>query len=262
MRRGFTLAEMLVVSAIIAMLIAILLPNARKAMRQARSTVCKANLYEVNQALTIYSHNNDDWLPLVDDGMLRSRSPWASRLFADNPAGRASLICPSDPWAPVLRNNLLAGAITDSDNSSYGINDFIASSPGTFLANLGRYHPKRPNDTILLADMGPDFAASAAGSPSAGSRNHGRISVDDGYIPTSPLIEPWLTPRHVIGINILTVGGSVRSVNTEPVLARKVKSYYPQCASQYCTLCVGLNMPHYSFAESSAFWWTGPTPMQ
>lgn len=264
-RCAFTLVEMLVVSAIITILVAVLVPNARRAIRQARSTVCKANLYEVNQALAIYANNYNEWLPLVDEGALRSRSSWAARLFSDNPAGRAALICPSDPWAPVLRKNLLASAVLDSENSSYGINDFIASSPNTFLANLARYRPQRPNDTILLADMGPDNLATTLPGAGSSTRNYGRLSVDDGYVPASPpttTIDPWLTPRHGTGINVLTLGGSVREVNTRPPLSRKVQSYYPHCAAQYCTLCVGLDMPHYSFAESQAFWWTGPVPVQ
>lgn len=263
-RSAFTLAELLVVTAIIAILVAILLPNARHAVRQARSTVCKANLYEVNKAIAIYANNNNDWLPLVDEGAARSRSPWSARLFGDNMAGRTSLICPSDPWAQVLRNNLIAAPELTNENSSYGINDFIASSPGTFLANLGRYRPRRPADTILLADMGPDNINSVRTPAGSSPRSHGRLEVDDGYSPASPNTQThvWLTPRHVKGINVLTIAGNVREINIEPALMRKIESYYPQCAAQFCTLCVSLVMPHYSFAESQAFWWTGPVPTQ
>jgi type II secretory pathway pseudopilin PulG len=266
---AFTLVELLVVVAIIVLLLGMLLPQLRRSIVQARSTVCKANLHDLGHSLQMYRMENLGWLPVPDDPRIRSATSWASAVFRDQPSGRWTLVCPSDSWSPLLRRNLAFGVPDYADTSSYGMNDFILSSPQSMLANLDIFKPRRPAETILLADMGPDTMIANIenydGRRRANSRNLGRLEVDDGYTPGTPaqvLPQPWLTPRHGHTINVLTVSGVVRSVVTDQALGRRIQSYYPNCAAQFCTLCIGLQMqmPHYSFAESQAFWWTGPVP--
>jgi type II secretion system protein G len=52
--RGFTLIEMMIVVAIIAILVAILVPNFMRARAQAQSAACEANLKEIATALELY----------------------------------------------------------------------------------------------------------------------------------------------------------------------------------------------------------------
>ena len=49
-RRGFTLLEVLIVVAIVALLLAILLPTFSRARRQTRKTLCKAYQYQLTFA--------------------------------------------------------------------------------------------------------------------------------------------------------------------------------------------------------------------
>ncbi|MCH8913991.1 MAG: prepilin-type N-terminal cleavage/methylation domain-containing protein, partial [Planctomycetes bacterium] len=61
--KGFTLIEMLVVVAIIALLIAILLPSLSKARELARQTICGTNMKEIGTTFYIYQSDNLDDFP-------------------------------------------------------------------------------------------------------------------------------------------------------------------------------------------------------
>jgi len=63
-RRAFTLIELLVVVAIIALLIAILLPSLGKAREQTRRTICGTNLKGQGLAFAIYAGQYNDRLPV------------------------------------------------------------------------------------------------------------------------------------------------------------------------------------------------------
>jgi prepilin-type N-terminal cleavage/methylation domain-containing protein len=62
-RSAFTLIEVLVVVAIIALLVAILLPSLAKARDQARRAVCASNLHTQHIAMRSYAGDNHDFLP-------------------------------------------------------------------------------------------------------------------------------------------------------------------------------------------------------
>ncbi len=61
--KGFTLVELLVVVAIIALLVSILLPSLGMAKEAARRVTCSANLRNLGLAANFYASENDDWLP-------------------------------------------------------------------------------------------------------------------------------------------------------------------------------------------------------
>jgi prepilin-type N-terminal cleavage/methylation domain-containing protein/prepilin-type processing-associated H-X9-DG protein len=62
-RSGFTLIELLVVVAIIAVLIAILLPSLGKAKALAKTVKCGTNLRAISQASNVYASSWDDAIP-------------------------------------------------------------------------------------------------------------------------------------------------------------------------------------------------------
>ena len=65
-RLGFTLIELLVVVAIIATLMAILLPSLQSAKEQARSTVCLSNVRHIGLSLMEYTLGNHEYIPAAD----------------------------------------------------------------------------------------------------------------------------------------------------------------------------------------------------
>jgi prepilin-type N-terminal cleavage/methylation domain-containing protein len=79
LRKGFTLIELLVVVAIIALLIAILLPSLGRARELANRSTCAANVRGIIQTMVIYSQDHVDTFPLVEE--LTSAS------YVNNPGG-------------------------------------------------------------------------------------------------------------------------------------------------------------------------------
>lgn len=60
-QRGFTLIEMMIVVAIIAILVSILVPNFIRARAQAQTAACEANLKEIATALELYETDNEKY---------------------------------------------------------------------------------------------------------------------------------------------------------------------------------------------------------
>src|SRR5437764_14701814 len=62
-QRDFTLVELPLVSAIIAILAALLLPALTRAKEKANRTACINNMRNLALALAMYTHDNNDALP-------------------------------------------------------------------------------------------------------------------------------------------------------------------------------------------------------
>jgi prepilin-type N-terminal cleavage/methylation domain-containing protein len=99
--RAFTLIEVLVVVAIIALLVAILLPSLNRARENARATVCKTHLDQVYKGHVFYSQDHKQFFP-QQDWWLWDNSPslgntWYSQvLFWPNLYGRTGGSRPTD----------------------------------------------------------------------------------------------------------------------------------------------------------------------
>ncbi len=274
-QRASTLIELLTVVSIITFLMAILLPSLKRSMELAHATVCKANLRQVGQGLKSYSFENDGWLPMsatpsppAGGGTSgRGREPWFRKLFPSYVGDPLALRCPKDPYGyrMVQASSRIADPLI-ADFASYGINKFIMTAGGGYLANMDRYPPKRPQYTILLADLGPDrifnnkdsTTRQLRGGP---SRNGSLLTWGDGFDPFSNKVTgSWVTTRHGVGIHVVTLDSAVYDVGTTNILRDPIKKHYPYCAAGDCTFCNELRLFHYSFAKDRLFWWTGSVP--
>jgi general secretion pathway protein G len=105
--RGFTLIEMMVVVAIIAILVAILVPNFIRARAQAQTAACEANLKEIATALELYQTDHEQY-----------------------PSGNNTPVTTSDPdLAPYLRQT----PVDPVDPS--GQYEFTVQNPGSGTAS-------------------------------------------------------------------------------------------------------------------------------
>jgi len=64
LKRAFTLVELLIVIAIIAMLIAILMPALGRAREQARQVKCASNIRQILYSISMYANDNKGKLPI------------------------------------------------------------------------------------------------------------------------------------------------------------------------------------------------------
>ncbi len=79
-RKAFTLIELLVVVAIIALLIAILLPSLGRARDTAKTVRCSSNLKQLYTGITLYEAQNDG--TVLPAAMINSTGSFASELWA------------------------------------------------------------------------------------------------------------------------------------------------------------------------------------
>lgn len=112
-RNGFTLIELLVVVAIIAVLIAMLLPALASARQRTRDVMCQVNLTNLGLALSMYCDENNEWIPPVpkDDWIQDTNTgawvpcliPYISRSIKISEPGKVQgvFMCPLDP-SPIV----------------------------------------------------------------------------------------------------------------------------------------------------------------
>lgn len=96
-RRGFSLVELLVSIAIIALLIAIMLPSMNNAREQARQIACKSNLRNMWTGILNYVLESKDRLPFMEDVNILSPGVSGTGPEAD----------PFDPAFPTTVGNVL-----------------------------------------------------------------------------------------------------------------------------------------------------------
>ena len=188
-RRAFTLVELLVVIAVIALIAAMLLPALSKARQSGRRTACASNLRQLSVALSIYASENEGDYPIAN-----RTNRWPSQLYR-NYENLDVLICPTDRMPPPRGR----GVTPDEAPRSYVMNlfrDHFATTlsaaelqrfnSGTYPESINEGSISMPGDTITFgekrtraSDFYVDFAGVFGGTLSAlEQRRHMRSSRD------------------------------------------------------------------------------------
>lgn len=277
--RAFTLIEVLVVVAIIALLISILLPSIRRARDLAKAVVCSSNTKQVFTALVTYQLNFKGYMPpnLWSEwnwAPVAKKDLWFYKLYPRYLGNPAVYICPADPFRDqfdfeaIKQPGNVKRANTAVPSCGYGLNYVLRHFHEPESFNVERY-VKRPGNTILMAEVGPDDNLQTVplnGTMGQPWRDGGRIVWDDGARSwySGPT---WLTARHLGAINVASVDGAIQRVRTIDVL-RKIKEEgfkpkYPDCALGGCFFCnyhTGSDARHYNFSHAKLYWWVGRYP--
>ena len=125
MSRKFTLIELLIVIAIIAILAAILLPALNSARERGISASCLSNEKQLSQIYHFYADDHDDFLPCMDNlggSQVVSPKEWLNgmvKLYLNRENASSEpvdvLFCPSE-------------TVMEDITTNYGLNYLIASS--------------------------------------------------------------------------------------------------------------------------------------
>ena len=142
-RTGFTLVELLVSTAIIAVLIAFLLPAVQQIREAARKTQCRSNVRQLLLAMHNY-HDGHGTFPLnYGQGLYTSGNvgqSWLSRILPEIEQSALSRNIDSEqplsfPANTRVARTPLAVFQCPSDSGTSGVADFRANVPGTWGVN-------------------------------------------------------------------------------------------------------------------------------
>ena len=159
--RGFTLIELLVVIAIIAILAAILFPVFHGVRENARRASCASNLKQLGIALTQYTQDSDEHLPMGSSAgrdNLGAGDGWAGRVypFVKSPG---AFVCPDDNAMSVA--NIFGGTAYTLFPVSFAYNANL-SGIGSLGIQGAVSRLNAPTKTVLLCEV-----TAAASDPSA-----------------------------------------------------------------------------------------------
>jgi len=205
-RDGFTLLELLVVIAVIALLASMLLPALHGAREFARKAKCMSNLKQLGYLITMYADDYDDWLfPASDSGSV-DRTYWPFRLqeggYIKTPSTWSYVskvfLCPSS------RSNAV-----DSDGNPSASRVYALNNPSPSANYWKRSSRTNPSEYVLLID-----------SKSTGHN--------------TPFYYVYFTTVHTLKVdlahsgraNILFLDGSVRSFDKSGLEKLGITNYY------------------------------------
>ena len=119
-RDSFTLIELLIVVAIIAILAGLLLPSLNKALEQARKTACSTNMKSISSAFAMYFSDNNDFI-VPNYGKEHSWSVYVIPYLA--------------------ASKKVVGSLNSVSNNEYRISSDVNSETGIYSSGVMKKNP-------------------------------------------------------------------------------------------------------------------------
>lgn len=201
-RRAFTLVELLVVTSIIGLLLALLLPMVGRAREQSKRVVCQKNLHDIWNGIVVYSTEFNDRIPYLEQG-----KPGADPFDPANTQMVGTVLGPYvASWAFICPSAVAGYPETDPSSSrkwkltyDFSTADRVGSpvayddAPGAFTgqypdpAVVNMFHfDGRPMRTLSL----PKPQRPATSPSSSGSKSGSSVEIIDST--TVPLVSDTL----------------------------------------------------------------------
>jgi len=193
----FTLVELLIVIAIIAILAALLMPGLKNAKDKAKEISCVSRMKQLFLGMEGYSNDFNGWLPQC---VFATQEVLWDRQIADYVGYRNSGA--SSTWGPPVFH-CPSGTPYYADtnvgrSNGYLMNRYVAEN---YDGVMGKNMHAKVSDTGLLFD---GYIPAWNSEGRTGETNTGRSYMYSGR-------EPFLQYRHSSKINVLTKGGIVKS---------------------------------------------------
>ena len=221
--KGFTLVELLVVIALLALLLSILMPVLSQTRHQARRAACAANLRQVGVAVHLYAQDYDDTIPIGPAGRPITGSNFytatgivTSLLSLEDgaPVGLGLLLkdylahqpmvffCPGADQPSEAREQLARVGSAQAQSDYYYRHASMASMTGVLdtshirLSHLGRNRQGRPigvlvTDVQFLAHS--SLAAFQVKTRTSHQRKHSNLLFTAGQVTTAANEDDALT---------------------------------------------------------------------
>ena len=157
--RAFTLLELLVVLAIIALLVSILLPAMSAARREGMCTACLAKTRELGNAVGYFRADNEDRMPRSNHSAFAARTlPWEYALYRY--FSGVSFEAPDEAWTRVRDESFACPFDDRIDRLSYGYNVYYELTEAETQDKVWRVGTRvpHPSTTILFGELADNSA--------------------------------------------------------------------------------------------------------
>lgn len=197
---GFTLVELLVVVAIIAIIAAMLLPAVKSVRESARSIECQNNQRQLSLALILYAEQEDGRLPSSYDSNFVPAKTWMEFIAQDSEIAYGSTISKTSKvyFCPSTDRARGQGGYTGL-NIDYGANKYLmpiiyaALPPPSSISRYGLplVGISQSSSAVLIGE-----SAGILGWQDADFRMPASAFMTTGFPTTGPLPLSYPAPRH------------------------------------------------------------------